>query len=65
MILISSKKLEQNIYCIAGGRILGVTSEGGTLESAIDLAYKAISKIDTSNLIYRTDIGSKGLVKNG
>ena len=56
--------LKDNAYHISGGRILGVTSQGKTLEDAIDLAYKAISQIDTSNLIYRTDIGSKGLLKN-
>ncbi len=57
-------ELEENIYRIAGGRVLGVTSESKTLEEAIDLAYKAISRIDTTNLIYRKDIGSKGLTRN-
>ncbi|MEE2702204.1 MAG: phosphoribosylamine--glycine ligase [Thermodesulfobacteriota bacterium] len=57
-------KSEENVYTIAGGRVLGVTSEGKTLQEAIDLAYKAISKIDTTNLIYRKDIGFKGLTRN-
>ena len=41
-----------------------MTSESQTLKGAIDLAYEAISKIDTSSLAYRKDIGLKGLNRN-
>lgn len=44
-----------------GGRVLGVTSLGDSLESAITNAYSAIKKISWSNKYYRTDIGKKGL----
>jgi phosphoribosylamine--glycine ligase len=44
-----------------GGRVLGVTALGDTLESAISNAYKAAEKISWPHKYYRTDIGKKGL----
>ena len=44
-----------------GGRVLGVTSLGDSLESAINDAYLAIKEISWSNKFCRTDIGKKGL----
>ena len=44
-----------------GGRVLGVTSLGDSLESAINTAYSEIEKINWSNKFCRTDIGKKGL----
>ena len=44
-----------------GGRVLLVTGNGETLESAIDKAYKNVSKVKCENFIYRTDIGQKSL----
>lgn len=44
-----------------GGRVLGVTALGRTVPDAIELAYKAVGKIDCSSLYYRTDIGKKAL----
>jgi phosphoribosylamine---glycine ligase len=44
-----------------GGRVLGVTALGDSLESAITNAYAAIEKITWSQKYYRTDIGKKGL----
>ena len=46
---------------ISGGRVLGVTADGETLNEAIISVYNAIEQIDTSNLFYRKDIGQKGL----
>jgi phosphoribosylamine---glycine ligase len=43
-------------YYICSGRVLGVTAEGPTLESARQLAYKAVRKIRFSGAHYRTDI---------
>ncbi|MEE2974907.1 MAG: phosphoribosylamine--glycine ligase [Thermodesulfobacteriota bacterium] len=57
-------ELKDDNYLIVGGRVLGVTSEHETLSGAINLAYKAISKIDTTSLAYRNDIGKKGLSRN-
>ncbi|MDF2423688.1 MAG: phosphoribosylamine--glycine ligase [Nitrosopumilus sp.] len=44
-----------------GGRVLGVTALGDSLESAIANAYAAIEKITWSQKYNRTDIGKKGL----
>jgi phosphoribosylamine--glycine ligase len=44
-----------------GGRVLGVTALGDTLESAITNAYAAAEKISWPHKYYRTDIGKKGL----
>ncbi len=45
----------------AGGRVLGVTATGPTLQASIDNAYAAVSKISFSGMQYRKDIGAKGL----
>ncbi len=42
-----------------GGRVLGVTCTGNTVEDAVARVYKEVSVIDDGNLHYRTDIGSK------
>ena len=44
-----------------GGRVLGVTALGDTLELAIKNAYNIASKISWKNTYMRTDIGKKGL----
>ena len=44
-----------------GGRVLGVTGLGNTLESAINHAYDITEKISWENKYLRTDIGKKGL----
>lgn len=45
----------------AGGRVLGVTASGATLEASIDAAYAAVEKIHFDGMQYRKDIGKKGL----
>ena len=44
-----------------GGRVLGVTALGDTLDSAITNAYNAAEQIVWSNKYLRKDIGQKGL----
>ena len=44
-----------------GGRVLGVTGLGDTLESAINHTYEITKKISWENKYLRTDIGKKGL----
>lgn len=44
-----------------GGRVLGVTALGNTLESAIKNAYAASENITWPHKYYRKDIGQKGL----
>jgi len=56
-----TKKKNNSIFT-NGGRVLGVTSLGNTLESAISNAYSATEKISWPNKYCRTDIGKKGLI---
>ena len=44
-----------------GGRILGVTALGNTIQTAINQAYKAVSNISWEGAYYRKDIGYKAL----
>ena len=55
-----TKKFEGKIFS-NGGRVLGVTSLGDSLNSAISNAYSATEQIIWSNKYCRTDIGKKGL----
>ena len=41
----------------AGGRVLGVTAVGGSLEKAIETAYAACKPIAFQDMHFRTDIG--------
>lgn len=40
-----------------GGRVLGVTASGKTLDEALDKAYSAVKEISFEGVHYRTDIG--------
>ena len=44
-----------------GGRVLGVSATGNTLEEALAKAYKAIEKISFEGMQYRKDIGKSAL----
>ena len=46
-----------------GGRVLGVTALGDTVEKAISRAYGAVAKISWQDVFYRTDIGKKALLR--
>jgi phosphoribosylamine--glycine ligase len=46
-----------------GGRVLGVTALGPTVDAAIKKAYQAVAKIDWKGVHYRSDIGKKALVR--
>jgi len=45
-----------------GGRVLGVTATGDTLENALKTAYDGVAKISFDNAHYRRDIGKKALM---
>jgi phosphoribosylamine--glycine ligase len=45
----------------AGGRVLGVTAQGGTLKQAQENAYAAVKKIQFKAAHYRNDIAAKGI----
>ena len=46
----------------SGGRVLGITSKGPTLSSAINSAYGAAESIKWKDCYYRKDIGSKAIL---
>jgi phosphoribosylamine---glycine ligase len=55
-------KLGENKNLVTnGGRVLGVSAIGDTLEDALAKAYKAIEKISFESMQYRKDIGQKAL----
>jgi phosphoribosylamine---glycine ligase len=54
-------KLNDDVLETSGGRVLGVTASGTTLESAMNDAYAEVRKIHFDGMHYRTDIGRKGL----
>jgi phosphoribosylamine--glycine ligase len=54
-------KRENNKVFTNGGRVLGVTSLGNSLEDAISNAYFAADKVSWPNKYCRRDIGKKGL----
>ena len=54
-------KKEDGKILTNGGRVLGVTALGDSLESAIENAYVAAYKISWPHKYYRKDIGKKGL----
>jgi phosphoribosylamine--glycine ligase len=45
----------------AGGRVLGVTGWGSSLQEALHKAYEAVEKISFPGAHYRRDIGRKAL----
>jgi phosphoribosylamine--glycine ligase len=56
-------RLEGKQILSDGGRVLGVTALGDTVELAIKKAYQAVAKINWKNVHYRSDIGKKALVR--
>jgi len=55
-----TKRIDDKIFT-NGGRVLGVTSLGDSLDQAISKAYNAAEKILWPNKYFRRDIGKKGL----
>lgn len=45
----------------AGGRVLGVSALGETIQEAIDNAYKAVAEITWDDVFYRKDIAQKAI----
>ena len=54
-------KLDKNVLVTNGGRVLGVTARGATLDLAMSNAYDEVHKIHFDGMHYRKDIGQKGL----
>ncbi|MBW1679678.1 MAG: phosphoribosylamine--glycine ligase, partial [Deltaproteobacteria bacterium] len=60
----SGTALENGRLVTNGGRVLGVTALGGSIQGAINQAYKAVSKITWEGVYFRRDIGNKALQRN-
>lgn len=52
---------EDGNFYTSGGRVLGVTAVGETLQAALDQVYAAVELIRFDHMYYRTDIGAKAL----
>jgi phosphoribosylamine--glycine ligase len=48
----------------SGGRVLGVTANGDSLEQALSRAYEALAQIQFEGIYYRRDIGHRALKKS-
>ncbi|MGC2584624.1 MAG: phosphoribosylglycinamide synthetase C domain-containing protein, partial [Acidobacteriaceae bacterium] len=48
-------------YRTAGGRVLGVTATGDSLEEALGLAYEAMGRISFEGMVFRRDIGHRAV----
>lgn len=57
-------KLQDNKLVTSGGRVLGVTALGDTLENALKKSYDAVEKINFEGAHYRRDIGKRALEAN-
>ncbi len=58
-------KLENGKFLTNGGRVLGVTACGETLEKALDVSYKAAKGITFEGGFFRHDIGKRALAALG
>lgn len=54
-------KLDGNKFLTNGGRVLGVTCTGITLQGALDKSYDAVKKISWKDVHFRSDIGQRAL----
>jgi phosphoribosylamine--glycine ligase len=60
-ILHAGTKRQGGKILTSGGRVLGVTAAGETLDAALEKAYQAAGKIHFDGMHYRRDIGRHGL----
>jgi len=58
-VLHAGTKLSEQTVVTNGGRVLGVTAAGGTLEVALAKSYEAVAKIQFDGMHYRRDIGAQ------
>jgi phosphoribosylamine---glycine ligase len=59
MIFHAGTKVVEDKIVTNGGRVLGITAYGDTLDQARDFAYDAIKQVNFKDCHYRTDIGIK------
>jgi len=64
-VLHAGTKLVGDVFVTSGGRVLGVTSTGRTLEQSVSSAYAAVTHIQFEGMQYRRDIGTQaGLARS-
>jgi phosphoribosylamine---glycine ligase len=54
-----------NQIVTGGGRVLGATATGESLEQALSRAYEALAQIHFDGIYYRRDIGHRALKRSG
>jgi phosphoribosylamine--glycine ligase len=59
----SGSSLDGDEILTAGGRVLGVTAVGDSLEEALGRAYQALEEIHFEGIYYRHDIGHRAMRK--
>jgi phosphoribosylamine--glycine ligase len=55
--------LEDGKLVTNGGRVLGITAFGGTIEEAVQNVYAGVEKVNFSGMHYRRDIAHRALAK--
>ncbi len=60
-VFVAGAKISDGKLVTAGGRVLGVTALGETLEKAIENSYRIVPNIKFENAYCRHDIGAKAL----
>ena len=61
MVFHAGTRFEQDAVVTNGGRVLGVTACGDSLQAAMTRAYDAVGRIEWTGATFRHDIGAKGL----
>ena len=56
---------EDDGFYTSGGRVLGVSATGASLEAARSAAYSAVAKLEIEGAHFRRDIGVAGLTATG
>ena len=60
-VFVAGAKLSEGKLLTGGGRVLGVTAKGETLEEALMNAYANVDKVHFDNAFFRKDIGQRAL----
>ena len=60
-VYVAGAKKKEGALVTSGGRVLGVTALGDTLQQAISASYELVPHITFANAYYRRDIGAKAL----
>jgi len=64
-VLHAGTKCDRDKIVTGGGRVLGITAAGATLDEALNAVYEAAEKIHFAGAHYRKDIGAHASVSGG